>query len=124
MSRISTKRKLIVYKKYNGHCAYCGSAISFEEMQPDHIIPLATLRAVGYSRLHEFGIRVADEVNNLNPSCSDCNRYKRDLSIESFRGYLFKRFSALCLDGMYRMASKYGGEMIRPEKIVFHFEKK
>lgn len=123
MSSISQKRRLIVFNKYNGRCAYCGCNLDFKDMQPDHIIPLATIRRIPYNKLHEVGIRVRDEVNNLNPSCADCNRYKRDLSIEEFRLYLLKRFNTLCLDGMYKMAAKYGGKMVRPENIVFYFEK-
>lgn len=36
---ISKKIREIVYKKYNGHCAYCGCKIEYKDMQIDHIVP-------------------------------------------------------------------------------------
>ena len=29
-----------IYDKYNGHCAYCGKELTFEQMQVDHIEPI------------------------------------------------------------------------------------
>lgn len=29
-----------VYEKYGGHCAYCGKALEYKDMQVDHMIPL------------------------------------------------------------------------------------
>lgn len=37
---MNKKTRLKVYEKYGGHCAYCGEAIEFKEMQVDHIKPL------------------------------------------------------------------------------------
>lgn len=36
---ISKKKRMIVYEKYDGHCAYCGEKIAYEDMQVDHFIP-------------------------------------------------------------------------------------
>lgn len=36
---ISKKTRLAVYEKYDGHCAYCGREIRYEDMQVDHFKP-------------------------------------------------------------------------------------
>ena len=28
-----------IYRKYQGHCAYCGKQMVYSEMQIDHIVP-------------------------------------------------------------------------------------
>lgn len=33
------EERLRVYKMYDGHCAYCGKSIKYEDMQVDHIVP-------------------------------------------------------------------------------------
>ena len=55
--------RLIVYNKYNGHCAYCGHEININEMQVDHI--------------HPQRLGGTDDISNLNPACRLCNHYKR-----------------------------------------------
>lgn len=37
---ISKKVREDVYKKYEGHCAYCGRKIAYKDMQVDHFMPL------------------------------------------------------------------------------------
>lgn len=32
------EERLRVYKMYDGHCAYCGKSIKYEDMQVDHIV--------------------------------------------------------------------------------------
>jgi len=38
MSFLKQKR-IEIYSKYNGRCAYCGEEIQLKDMQVDHIIP-------------------------------------------------------------------------------------
>lgn len=33
---ISKKTRVAVYKKFDGHCAYCGRRIAYNDMQVDH----------------------------------------------------------------------------------------
>lgn len=76
---MNKKDRLRVYVKYNGHCAYCGRNITYGEMQVDHLIP---------KRYVEIDLATQEEIdsfNNLMPSCSKCNHYKRAHSIETFR---------------------------------------
>lgn len=42
---ISKKKRMIVYEKYDGHCAYCGGEIAYKDMQVDHFMALKVLRS-------------------------------------------------------------------------------
>ena len=99
-----------VYDKYNGHCAYCGKAISIKEMQVDHIIPK---RNGG-----------TDDIDNLNPSYRLCNHYKRAADIETFRndllGGLIKRLMKIYI---FRVALDYGMITINGWDKKFYYEK-
>ena len=74
---ISKATREKVYKKYNGHCAYCGKEIEYSEMQVDHI------NAV-YSSEY-YGKEVDNSIENYNLACRQCNFYKDTFSIEEFR---------------------------------------
>ena len=75
----------IVYKKYNGHCAYCGCEIPEKGFNIDHLHCLKH-----YEYEEEFtGIDVHD-ISNLMPSCGSCNRYKATMELEDFRKQLQK----------------------------------
>jgi len=67
-----------VYDKFNGRCAYCGKEITIKEMQIDHIVP---------KRLF-LTSKEADTYENLFPSCSRCNHYKRGGTPEYLREML------------------------------------
>ena len=99
-----------VYEKYNGHCAYCGKAITIKDMQVDHIL---SKRNGG-----------TDDIDNLNPSCRMCNHYKRAADIETFRndllGGLIKRLMKIYI---FRVALDYGMITINGWDKKFYFEK-
>ena len=99
-----------VYEKYDGHCAYCGKAITIKNMQVDHILPK---RNGG-----------TDDIDNLNPSCRLCNHYKRAADIEIFRndllGGLIKRLMKIYI---FRVALDYGMITINGWNKKFYFEK-
>jgi 5-methylcytosine-specific restriction endonuclease McrA len=61
------KRKIIL-NKFNSRCAYCGTILTYNILNIDHIDP--------------YG---GDEISNLNPSCKSCNSTKHTRSIEKFR---------------------------------------
>lgn len=48
---ISKSKREAVYRKHNGHCAYCGRKISYKDMQVDHFQPL---RAWGLRTLEQM----------------------------------------------------------------------
>jgi len=72
---ISEKLRQLVYEKYNGKCAYCGTEL-IKGWHIDHIVP----QVYGGSNLFE----------NLNPSCKDCNNYKCHTDLEGYRKQLSK----------------------------------
>lgn len=76
---ISKSKREAVYRKYDGHCAYCGREIAYKDMQVDHFYPL---RAWG---IEDAG---TDDFDNLMPACRMCNHYKRANSLETFRRYI------------------------------------
>lgn len=41
---ISKKTRVAVYKKFDGHCAYCGRHIAYNDMQVDHFKPQRAFR--------------------------------------------------------------------------------
>jgi len=107
-----------VYDKYEGHCAYCGEHIpDIKQMQADHIIPLKEFPVTGNLPYHW------DDIENLNPACKVCNKWKNAFSIETFRRMVscqlenVRRFSA-----NYRMCLKYRLVKETPHPILFYYE--
>ena len=96
------EQRLQVYRKYDGHCAYCGLAIKYEEMQVDHI------HSKYRGRCDKSTKEELDCLDNYNPACRMCNFRKGVLTIEQFRDEIYaqadremKRFQA-------RMSEAYG----------------
>lgn len=102
--------------KYNGHCAYCGKTIAYDEMQVDHLIPQRLKEKYGEDKIECF--------ENYMPSCRRCNHYKRGNSLEAFRLAISQIPTKLYRDNyIYKVAEDYG--IIRADydsKIVFWFE--
>ena len=63
-NKLTAAERSIVYEKFGGHCAYCGCAIAYEDMQVDHFLPIR-------------GGAERDELGNMLPACRSCNHYKR-----------------------------------------------
>lgn len=106
----SRKTRESVYSKCGGHCAYCGCEISMKEMQIDHLEP--------------FYNGGNDELDNLLPSCRQCNFYKNTFSLEVYREYV-KGLLNRILDRSFvvRIAIKYGMLSINEWDGKFYFEK-
>lgn len=116
---ISKKKRLLVYDKCNGHCAYCGCELEFKDMQVDHIESV-------WANVEWKANKTLDEINdlgNLMPSCRMCNFYKSSASLEKFRQNLTDVLMPNVRKPFdYRLALKYGliEEHIKP--ITFYFE--
>lgn len=74
--RLSKDERRKILRKTEGHCAYCGCELKYNEMQIDHIVPL-----------HVGG---EDRECNMLPSCKSCNHYKGGSSLEVFRKFVEK----------------------------------
>lgn len=105
-----------VYKKYNGHCAYCGCELEMKDMQVDHIKSKLVSRTKGEE--------VDNSIDNLNPSCRQCNYYKGGSGIEGFRKKIKSQLSHTCQSTFQtRLAMKYGMIMYKDWDGLFYFEK-
>lgn len=110
---ISKAKREAVYKKYDGHCAYCGREIEYKDMQVDHFLPLKA-----------WGIEDAgtDDLSNLMPACRTCNHYKRANSLETFRRYIYEIPKKLRTNYIYKVGLIYGNVSDIEKPIKFYFE--
>lgn len=108
--QIPKATRLKVYKKYSGHCAYCGCELNYKDMQVDHIESV-------------YWHNGADEIQNYNPACRMCNFYKSTMDIEGFRKQLGKLLQRLKKVFIFRLAIKYGLVKEVEKPIIFYFEK-
>jgi hypothetical protein len=113
-----------VYNKCSGHCAYCGVEITIKQMQVDHIKPL--YRNDKVETLEVWGVeRGTDEMDNLNPSCSRCNKWKSTFSLEMFRTIVENSIDRMERDTPnFRLARDYGLIEVKQNPVVFYFERK
>ncbi len=119
----------IVYDKCKGHCSYCGISISFKEMQVDHIIPkneykmLITRQFRIPKFLLHLTINDVDHIDNLNPACRVCNKWKSTFDFELFRSEISEQIKRVNeYSPNYRMAKRFGLVNETPKPIKFYFE--
>lgn len=112
---MSQKRKMLskavrqkVYLMFDGHCAYCGQPIAYEDMQVDHFKPLAN--------------GGADSIENYYPACRMCNWYKTTYSIKTLRRQLAGIPKRLEKDVRFRLAVAYGMVEVTGKPVKFYFE--
>lgn len=110
---ISKSKREAVYRKYKGHCAYCGREITYKDMQVDHFQPL---RAWG---IEDTG---ADDLSNLMPACRMCNHYKRANSLETFCRYIEEIPRKLRDNYIYKVGVVYGEVVDQEHPVKFYFE--
>ena len=121
---MSSNRKAIpraareeVFRKYGGHCGYCGKVLTTKDFQVDHLVPV---------QREKWGKATEQEVENFKnfmPSCRRCNHYKRAHSLETFRRYIEEIPEKLREDNyIYKVGLDYGLVEEHPKKIVFYFE--
>ena len=98
-----------IYNRFDGHCAYCGKKIEFDDMTIDHILP----QSKGGK----------DTVENTIPSCQLCNNQKADRSVEEFREFISNLTDVLDESKQYRLAIRYKKVVqVKPAPITFYFE--
>lgn len=114
---ISPKVREEVFKKYDGHCSYCGKKLERGNWQVDHLIP------VQRERFGKATFLEVENFNNLMPSCRRCNHYKRAHSLETFRRYVEEIPDKLhATSYIYKVGLDFGLVVANPRKIIFYFE--
>ena len=126
----SKKQREEVYGKYNNKCAYCGCDITLKQMQVDHIIPRIDFQQHINSKINvpHFLLHLTDNdvnhIDNLNPACPVCNKWKSFHTLELFRSEISEQLNRLNeRSANYRMAKRYNLLEETPREIVFYFEK-
>lgn len=99
-----------IFQKYKGHCAYCGLPITIQEMQVDHIV---ALKRGG-----------PDSIENANPACRMCNKYKDTLTLYDFKNWLLAGVTGrLRKLFIFRIAERYGMISVNDWDKKFYFER-
>lgn len=122
-SKISKKRRVLIFNKYRKRCSYCGIKIKYEEMHIDHIKPL--YRGWSKSELDNLKIvKGTGKLENLNPSCASCNISKSTLTIDKWRNEIRLKIDRLRRDSTnFRLLERFGLIKEVNHNVVFHFEK-
>ena len=106
--RLPKASRMLIWQKYGKHCAYCGKPLKYEDMQIDHMIPLAR--------------GGKDTFDNYMPACRACNYYKDTYIIEEFREQLGIIRDRLKKVFIYRLALSHGIVQENGREIRFYFE--
>lgn len=110
-----------VFDKYGGRCAYCGCKLH-KGWQADHIE--AHWHTLTQNEADRVGIKKgSNDIENINPSCPRCNKWKSTFSIEDFRREISLQIQRLNLySSNYRMAKDYGLLKETNITVTFYFE--
>ena len=111
---ISKAKREAVYRKYDGHCAYCGREIAYRDMQVDHFKPLRAWNG------EDAG---TDDIDNLMPACRMCNHYKRANPLALFRRFIEEIPRKLRGNYIYKVGVAYGEVVENEHPVKFYFEK-
>lgn len=115
---MNKKDRDIVFKKYNGHCAYCGVELQ-KGWHADHIEPIVRNPKTKVVEKPEN-----ENLANYNPSCPSCNRMKNSHSLEEFRRIIKQFVNSLNEYSIqYKFAKKYSLIQENDVEVEFYFEK-
>lgn len=119
---MNKKLRQQVYDKYNGRCAYCGCDLQ-KGWHVDHIQPAWRTWDSEDIKLRLKIEKGKDELNNYNPSCPRCNKWKSTWSIDQFRGEISMQIERLKRDSSaFRMALDYKLIEETKKEVKFYFE--
>ncbi|HCB2355492.1 MULTISPECIES: HNH endonuclease [Enterobacter] len=108
--QFSTQKRLSVFTKTSGKCAYCGNTLSIESMHIDHIKP----KKRGGN----------NDLGNLNGSCRPCNTAKGDRDLDDYRLHMMikkSEFSGVITFKQWQDLNERG-VLINLPTHLFHFE--
>jgi hypothetical protein len=120
---MTAKDRQVIFDKYGGKCAYCGCELK-KGWNADHIKPAwhTWKDEEVLQRICKTG-KGSNEIENYNPSCPRCNKWKSTYSIEEFRTEISKQVERLKRDSsQFRMALDYNLISISTPEVKFYFE--
>lgn len=105
-----------VFAKTDGHCFYCGVKLGEKGWQEDHFHPV--IRVGGKMLYPEL-----DVLDNLVPSCAQCNNYKTSYPIEVYREVIQAAFKSVPKQSTaLRQLMQLGLVDIEEKPVQFYFE--
>jgi hypothetical protein len=116
MGKSNKTTRELVFNKYGGKCAYCGTDL-IKGWHVDHFEPMRS------NMDGTFMHPERDTLENYNPSCASCNILKSSHSLEYFRQIISGFINSLNLRStQYKFAKRYGlvSEIEKP--VQFYFE--
>lgn len=111
-----TKKRQLIFDKYNGKCAYCGCEL-LKGWHADHIEPLDRHLLTKIPNRPE-----KDTIENTNPSCASYNNYKHSFSLGTFRKEISQLVRRLNEKSQYKTSKRYGLVIEVDKPVVFYFE--
>ena len=114
-----------VYRKYKGHCAYCGSELKGSIFQRGKAFQVDHIEPVHRQCIHaDRRIKDAEDIEMLHPACARCNRYKSNFTLEEFRDRIAKQVhQARKRSWNFRCAEDFGLIVVVDSPVLFYFEK-
>mgnify|MGYP000070582566 CR=1 FL=1 len=114
-----------LYLMTNDRTTQCGIyEITIKQMQVDHIEP--HWHTLTENEAERAKIKKGShDLQNLNPSCSRCNKWKSTYSVEHFRKVVETSLNRLERDTPnFRLARDYGLIEVIEKPVIFYFERK
>ena len=109
LSFMNKDLRKLVYRKFDGKCAYCGNYLEYKDLKIDHFIP----KKLGGT----------EEFENLMPSCEICNHYKGHSNIFKFKSMMQNIHNKISKLYIVKVAEKFG--LITIKKFTsFYYEDK
>ena len=119
---MTKNERQIVFDKYGGKCAYCGCELQ-KGWHIDHIEPAYHNWSDEDVKRHLKQERGLNIIENYNPACPRCNRWKGTWSIEQFRNEISLQIERLERDSApFRMARDYGLINTADIEVKFYYE--
>ncbi len=116
---MTKKERQLIFEKYNGRCAYCGSMLT-RGWHVDHLKPI---RRKKYNK-GECRYPERECIDNFMPACASCNINKHALKLEDFRQLVAGFMKHLNeRNTQYKIAKRYGLVIEQENTVVFYFEK-
>jgi hypothetical protein len=108
MAKFSNHKRRKLWKRYDGHCAYCGATLTLGNMTVDHVRPVSK------------GGRSVN--SNLKPACALCNKLKASLTLGEFRERIARYWEPLKADPRWKYSQRFGLVEATHAPVRFFFE--